>query len=115
MSNLSEIILRSQPLTDKVLHQAEAWATKGLSITMETRKKLAQSSQVANPTCELAYAITLFNVAALRRMAGDKDEAKKVFTLSLKQSKAVGLQSGIEHAEDALRQLEVTSNTQSTS
>ncbi|KAF5381342.1 hypothetical protein D9615_008361 [Tricholomella constricta] len=105
MSNLSELIIRSQPkVTDEILHQAEAWATKGLEITMHAK----ETASTPNPTCELAFAVALFNVAAMRRMAGDKEEAKKLFSLSLKQSRAVGLQSGIQHAEDALRQLGVS-------
>lgn len=38
-------------------------------------------------------------------MAGDNQEAKRLLALSLKQSKSIGLQSGIEHAEQALREL----------
>ncbi|KAG6918410.1 hypothetical protein DXG01_014815 [Tephrocybe rancida] len=102
MANLSELIIRSQTkVNEETLHQAEAWALQGLQITMQAKEK----SSSINPTCELAFAVALFNVAALRRMAGDNDEAKRLFTLSLKQSRSIGLQSGIEHAEKALQEL----------
>ncbi|KAG6868538.1 hypothetical protein C0993_001426 [Termitomyces sp. T159_Od127] len=102
MANLSELIIRNQSKpTEEVLHQAEAWALKGLQITMKAKEKLPH----VNSTCELAFAVALFNVAALRRIAGDNQEAKKLFALSLKQSKSIGLQTGIEHAEQALREL----------
>ncbi|KAG5637353.1 hypothetical protein H0H81_004865 [Sphagnurus paluster] len=105
MSNLSELIIRSQPqLTEETLHQAEAWAAKGLEITVYA-KEHAAANKAVDPTCELAFAVALFNVAALRRIAGDKDEATKLFAMSLKQSRTIGLESGIEHAEEALRQL----------
>ncbi|KAG6837089.1 hypothetical protein H0H93_014981 [Arthromyces matolae] len=102
MANLSELIIRNEPkIPEETLHQAEAWALQGLQITMKAKEKLS----TINPTCELAFAVALFNVAALRRMAGDTGEAKRLFTLSLKQSKTIGLQSGVEHSEQALREL----------
>ncbi|KAG6865258.1 hypothetical protein C0991_004074 [Blastosporella zonata] len=102
MANLSELIIRSQPqINEDILHQAEAWALQGLQITMQAKEKLS----TINPTCELGFAVALFNVAALRRMSGDNAEAKRLFTLSLKQSKTIGLQSGVEHAEQALQEL----------
>lgn len=39
-------------------------------------------------------------------MAGDHEKAKEYFTLSLNQSRAIGMQAGIVHAEDALHQLD---------
>jgi hypothetical protein len=39
-------------------------------------------------------------------MVGDNEQAKEYFTLSLNQSRAIGMQAGIVHAEDALRQLD---------
>ncbi|KAG5646767.1 hypothetical protein DXG03_002453 [Asterophora parasitica] len=95
-------------VTDEILHQAEAWAIKGLEITMQAKEQASKANP--NPTCEVAFAVSLFNVAAMRRMAKDNEEAKKLFSLSLKQSKAIGLQSGIEHAEDALKQLGVATD-----
>ncbi|KAG6876858.1 hypothetical protein C0992_011531 [Termitomyces sp. T32_za158] len=104
MANLSELIIRNQAKpTEEILRQAEAWALKGLQITMRAKEKLPH----IDSTCELAFAVTLYNVAALRRMAGDIQEAKKLFALTLKQSKSIGLQTGIEHAEQALRELGV--------
>ncbi|KAF8068748.1 hypothetical protein FPV67DRAFT_1414407 [Lyophyllum atratum] len=107
MSNLSDLIIRSQPKpTEEVLHQAEAWATKGLEIAMHAK----ETSATPDPTCEVAFAVALFNVAALKQMAGDEEEAKKLYSLSLKHSGAIGLESGVEHARDALRQLTIPSD-----
>lgn len=39
-------------------------------------------------------------------MAGDTEKAKEFFLLSLNQSKAIGMEGGIVHAEEALRQLD---------
>ncbi|KAG6830446.1 hypothetical protein H0H87_008084 [Tephrocybe sp. NHM501043] len=106
MANLSELIIRSQSKpSEEILHQAEAWALQGLHISMKAKEKLT----TIDPTCELAFAVALFNVAALRRMSGDNGEAKRLFKLSLKQSKSIGLQSGVEHAERALQELEAPS------
>ncbi|KAG6873661.1 hypothetical protein C0995_012595 [Termitomyces sp. Mi166 len=107
MANLSELIIRNQSKpTKEILQQAEAWALKGLQITMKAKEKPLN----VNPTCELAFAVALFNVAALRRMAGDNAEAKRLFAMSLKQSKSIGLQTGIEHAEQALKELGASAN-----
>ncbi|KAG5721884.1 hypothetical protein E4T56_gene14778 [Termitomyces sp. T112] len=107
MANLAELIIRnhSKP-SEEILHQAEAWALQGLQITMKAKEKLPN----INATCELAFAVALFNIAALRRMAGDNAEAKRLFALSLKQSKSIGLQSGVEHAEQALKELGAPAN-----
>ncbi|RDB30872.1 hypothetical protein Hypma_005891 [Hypsizygus marmoreus] len=103
MTNLSEIIVRSQhSLETKTLDQAEAWARKALDITVHTK----ESTSTVNPTCEVAFAVALFNLAAIRKMAGDKEEAKQFFLLSLKQSRVIGMQAGIDHAEAALRELD---------
>ncbi|KAG6808830.1 hypothetical protein H0H92_002744 [Tricholoma furcatifolium] len=105
MANLSELIIRDHPKpSEDILRQAEAWAVQGLHITMQAKDKLS----TVNPTCELAFAVALFNVAALRRMAGDHEEAKRLFKLSLKQSQTIGLQTGVEHAEQALQELGAT-------
>lgn len=67
MANLSELIIRNQSKpTKEILHQAEAWALQGLQITMRAKEKLPH----INDTCELAFAVALFNVAALRRVSG---------------------------------------------
>ncbi|KAF9458967.1 hypothetical protein BDZ94DRAFT_1172522 [Collybia nuda] len=108
MTNLSELIIRSHhSLSSKALHQAEMWATKALDVAMNSK----ESTSIQQPTCEIAFAVALFNIAALRRMAGDQEKAKEYFTLSLNQSRAIGMQAGIIHAEDALHQL----NSQETS
>ncbi|GLB42037.1 putative tpr domain-containing protein [Lyophyllum shimeji] len=108
MSNLANVILRShgpQP-SEEVLHQAEAWANKALEIA----KQAKESSTTPDPTCEEAFAVGLFNVATMRQMRGDKDQAKKLYEESLKQSEAIKLQPGVEHARDALRQMTADAN-----
>lgn len=102
MCSLSDVILRSHPQpNEEILRQAEAWAKKGLEIA----KQAKEGSATPDPTCEEVFAVALFNVAALRHMAGNKEEAKKLYQESLKQSEAIGLQPGVKHARDALRQL----------
>lgn len=65
MSNLSELIVRSQHrLTTKNLSQAESWATKALDIATHSK----ETEAVQNLTCEIAFAVALFNIAALRRV-----------------------------------------------
>lgn len=63
MSNLSELILRRNPTGD--LAQAESWALKALDIASNTR----QQYKCQEPACEVAYAVALFNVAAIRRVS----------------------------------------------
>ena len=41
----------------------------------------------------------------LLQLSKDFEKAKELFTASLEQSKAIGLEEGIEHAEDGLRSL----------
>lgn len=41
----------------------------------------------------------------LLQISQDFGKAKELFTASLEQSKAIGLEEGIEHAEDGLRSL----------
>lgn len=65
MTNLSELIIRSQHNPgSKALHQAETWATKALDIAMHSK----ESTSAQHPTCEIAFAVALFNIAALRRV-----------------------------------------------
>lgn len=65
MTNLSELIVRSQQNpSSKTLHQAETWAKKALDIAMHSK----ESTSAQHPTCEIAFAVALFNIAALRRV-----------------------------------------------
>ena len=51
------------------LAQAEAWATKALEISMRAREERKKHRQDPEPTCEVAFAVALFNIAALRRVS----------------------------------------------
>jgi len=51
------------------LSQAEAWATKALDISMRAREERKKRKQDSDPTCEVAFAVVLFNIAALRRVS----------------------------------------------
>ena len=46
-------------------------------------------------------------------MSGDHEKAKEYLSLSLKQSKAINMQSGIEHAQEALKELDTETQAQS--
>lgn len=128
MSNLSELLIRARyrfqnrrkldPLTSTavvhsdgdmepaaMLTQAEKWAVKALELSKNAREEGSKKQQ-PDPTCEVAFAVALFNVATLRRIRGDKTTAKTFFMQSLEQSKTIGLREGMIHAEDALRNLE---------
>lgn len=78
MSNLADLILRSETASDTVapisstaappvpsaakLHQAEAWAKQALGILEKTRGAAAgRPPNTETPICELALASTLFN------------------------------------------------------
>lgn len=67
MSNVSEVIIRSHhyDLSPEILSQADAWATKALAISRDARER----SSPQEATCEVAFAVALFNVAALRRVS----------------------------------------------
>jgi hypothetical protein len=68
MTNLSELIVRSQQNpSSKTLHQAETWAKKALDIAMHSK----ESTSAQHPTCEIAFAVALFNIAALRRVCAN--------------------------------------------
>ena len=48
----------------------------------------------------------------MSQMTGDYEKAKEYLSLSLKQSKAINMQSGIEHAEEALKELDTETQPQ---
>ncbi|TFK18264.1 hypothetical protein FA15DRAFT_675406 [Coprinopsis marcescibilis] len=85
----------------ETLVQAESWARKGL----EVAKRARNSTFITHPTCEIAFASMLFNLAVLKEMNGEKDEAKDLFLQSLDQSKNIGLGEGIENSEKAIQRI----------
>ncbi|KAF8637891.1 hypothetical protein AX17_002514 [Amanita inopinata Kibby_2008] len=112
MSSISELIIRSD-LSGEGFTQAEAWARKALDVTNDTKSKLEKKSKKwiggtseVEPACELALAVSLFNIGVLREMAGDTKEAKRMLKGSLRQSKAIGLEEGVAAAEEALKRLD---------
>ncbi|EAU88214.2 hypothetical protein CC1G_03886 [Coprinopsis cinerea okayama7 len=89
----------------ETLMQAESWAKKGLEVAERARK----ASFVKHPTCEVAYALGLFNLAVLREMSGDESTARQLFHESLDQSKKIGLVEGVRNAEDAITEMSLGS------
>ncbi|KAG2008291.1 hypothetical protein CC2G_013738 [Coprinopsis cinerea AmutBmut pab1-1] len=89
----------------ETLMQAESWARKGLEVAERARK----ASFVKHPTCEVAYALGLFNLAVLREMSGDESTARQLFHESLDQSKKIGLVEGVRNAEDAITEMSLGS------
>ncbi|RXW13771.1 hypothetical protein EST38_g12084 [Candolleomyces aberdarensis] len=74
MGNISELILRTRNDPEAIV-QAESWATKGLEVASRGRK----STLVKHPSCEVAYACMLYNLAMIRDMAGDSHSARQLF------------------------------------
>ncbi|CAA7266844.1 unnamed protein product [Cyclocybe aegerita] len=108
MANVAELILRNHPsnnVNPEVLHQAESWAKKGLDITTTTRER----SPYKHSICEEAYAVMLYNLAMISEFAGDKEKARQLLYKSLDQSKSIGMQDGISHAEEVLHTLDTGS------
>ncbi|KAJ2925252.1 hypothetical protein H1R20_g11828, partial [Candolleomyces eurysporus] len=100
MGNISELILRTRNDPESIV-QAESWATKGLEVASRVRK----STLVKHPSCEVAYACMLYNLAMIRDMAGDSHSARQLFDKSLDQSRSIGLEEGIQSAERAIKEL----------
>ncbi len=72
MSSISDLIIRANPTSDGIV-QAESWSRKALDITTDARNKLRQKSSrwfsrtpETDPTCELALAVSLYNIGVLR-------------------------------------------------
>ncbi|KAF8633509.1 hypothetical protein AX15_001416 [Amanita polypyramis BW_CC] len=112
MSTISELIMRANPSNEGIA-QAESWSRKALDITTDTKKKLEQESRKwfsgvsgTDPVCEVALAVSLFNIGVLREMAEDKKEAKRFLRASLKQSQLIGLEEGASATKEALQRVE---------
>jgi len=112
MSSISDLIIRANPTSDGIA-QAESWSRKALDITTDARNKLRQESSKwfirtpeTDPTCELALAVSLYNIGVFRAMVKDKDEATRFLKLSLKQSRSIGLKQGSAAAEQVLSRVE---------
>jgi len=113
MTALADLIIREggqHQIFSKTLHQAELWSMKALEIAMQ-HSRANQSSSAPNTVCDVAYAVALYNIGALRRISGDDEKAKENFLLSLKLSRAIGMQEGIELGEEALRELDTATTT----
>ncbi|KAF8149961.1 hypothetical protein B0H34DRAFT_802091 [Crassisporium funariophilum] len=102
MGNIAELILHNGLSPEAVL-QAESWAQKGLDVVTSARQF---STSNKHDVCEVAYAVLLYNVAMLRELSGDRGRARDLFMDSLDQSKSIGLDEGIKHAQDALSSLD---------
>lgn len=103
MTNLADLILRTdaEKNPDK-LHQAQAWAKKALAVVEDARR----SSKEEVPLCETALAVVFFNLATLAQMDGNPNDARRLYTYSLKQAKYVGMDEGISEAQSALQHLD---------
>ncbi|KAK2461282.1 hypothetical protein APHAL10511_006809 [Amanita phalloides] len=98
MSSICELLMRVNPSTDGIA-QAESWSRRALDITMDARNKLRRErtkwTQEMDPICEVALAVSLFNIGVLREMANDKKEANRFLRMSLNHSQSIGLKEGI--------------------
>lgn len=72
MSSISDLIIRANPTSDGI-EQAESWSRKALDITTDARNKIRQKGSKwfsrtpeTDPTCELALAVSLYNIGVLR-------------------------------------------------
>lgn len=71
MGNIAELILRThpeEPIPAEIVQQAETWAKKGLDISKAARKEAAKCG-TTEPTCDVAYAVLLFNFAVIREVS----------------------------------------------
>ncbi|KAK7045419.1 hypothetical protein VNI00_007672 [Paramarasmius palmivorus] len=107
MGSLSELLMRGPPSPER-LHQAEAWASQALAVITKAR---GEAGGTKIDTCEMAYAMALFNVAAFKEMANDKSTARNLYKEGLAQSRAVGMQEGIVEASEALKRLDSENTT----
>ncbi|KAL0581357.1 hypothetical protein V5O48_000733 [Marasmius crinis-equi] len=101
MGNLSELLMRGAPTPERI-HQAEAWAAQSLAVLQKARGE----TNGTIGTCEMAYAVALFNVAAFKEMAKDFSTARKLYKEGLDQSRAISMQDGVVEASEALKRLD---------
>jgi hypothetical protein len=112
MSAISGLIMRVNP-TEEGVAQAEAWSRKALDIAnaakaAQVRKTWfgrSDKSSDVDQTCDIALAVSLFNIGVLREMAGDRKGAKTFLKMSLDQSKTIGLGEGVVAAKGAIEKL----------
>ncbi|KAF7977333.1 hypothetical protein HWV62_4115 [Athelia sp. TMB] len=109
MNNISALIM-SQPPTPAFRAQAEAWARK--SVEVGSQELLANPNPKTDEDkeafleCGTTMTVALFNLASLREMANEREEAKELFEKSLQQAKQIGMREGMLEAQVALRRLQ---------
>jgi hypothetical protein len=128
MTNLSDLVMRNpeSKSISETLHQAELWSKKAFDIAVQHSSALNITNVVQNPECDVVLAFAAYNIGILRKvrirnlswrpmsnafcvlvqMMGDKENARSYFEQSLKVSNMIGMQAGIQNAEDALRKVD---------
>ena len=112
MSAISALIMHVNP-TEEGVSQAEAWSRKALDIANAAKVEQVRKTwfgrsdkpSAVDQTCDVALAVSLFNIGILRGMAGDKRGARKFLEMSLDQSKMIGLGEGVMAAKGAIEKL----------
>ncbi|KAF4613998.1 hypothetical protein D9613_007552 [Agrocybe pediades] len=105
MGNMAELMVRNlhrSNVTAESIGQAESWARKGLDVVTAARKV----SPIKFDVCEEAYALLLYNVAMIRDLAGDTQEARSLLKESLQQSEKIDMKEGIKYAQEAISNLD---------
>ncbi|KAF7789671.1 hypothetical protein EIP86_000617 [Pleurotus ostreatoroseus] len=104
MNSLANTLLLGQP-TPQVREQAEAWVRKALAVIAAAKdQSKAEPDEAAH--CDLVLAAALFNHGSLREMAGDLDNARKLFLDSRRQSSQLNLREGVIQADMAVRRVD---------
>ncbi|KAJ7598999.1 hypothetical protein C8J56DRAFT_915630 [Mycena floridula] len=80
MWSLAETIIEGSN-SDENRHQAEAWATKSLSVLLGVKP------QNKIPSCELGTVIAFMNLAMLKQLNGETSDAKTLYQSALDRSK----------------------------
>ncbi|KAF8220921.1 hypothetical protein L208DRAFT_727251 [Tricholoma matsutake] len=103
MTALSDLIMRNPEFNSvsEALRQAELWSKKALDIATQ------HSSRLNNVVhCDAVLVAAAYNIGILKKMMGDKENARFHFEQSLKVSKMIGMQEGIQNAEEALSKVD---------
>ncbi|KAJ8503470.1 hypothetical protein ONZ45_g10824 [Pleurotus djamor] len=103
MLQISDLILRGS-LNEDALHQAGAWAQKGLDVVKDARA----SSWRSVPACDEMLVAAYHGVAYMKELSGDVVGARRLYQLAVKQANALGL---AEESETITKHL-VTLKTQ---
>ncbi|EIW78505.1 hypothetical protein CONPUDRAFT_83885 [Coniophora puteana RWD-64-598 SS2] len=123
LNNISELVMRQHPPSPEVRAMAEKWARSAHTVVergLHARGKpgpLVTSGFVQyggggggeeeemDMTCESVFGVVLFNLATMREMDGDKNEARGFYTRSIEQCNAAGMDEGVFKGQEALRKL----------